>query len=260
MRSRRASGTRPRARSRRHLLIIAFALGGTALGAQAPRERPAGTFEGHEGGAPAYTRDQLRRECPASIDSIARALVEDQRATPYRCTIDTLYTLPRADDQTWVGVQYTLLHPDSTSKVVEIVASALYAARSAQQPFRLQWIGAQFPELVRSIYPELVRRPDGSAFVGITYCINGTGGCWQEYLSRRRGRWFTITEAWRRQLPALPGGRVGKGEGVDLATLVGRYGFYADDDANCCPSRELLIHLVLRRDSLFLVRHELRAP
>ncbi len=122
----------------------------------------------------------------------------------------------------------------------------------------MEWTLAEHTDVIFRVLPELARRPEGTALLGVTFCLNGTGGCWREFLSRRNGRWREVQETWRAQLPDLREGRMGKGAGVALETLTGSYGIYSPDDPNCCPSRELHVILDFRRDSLVLVRHLVR--
>lgn len=193
-------------------------------------------------------------------DSVATQL-NGHAQRGFRCVVDSVFSLPNADGARWVAVTYSLFHPDSapqTRHQPDAVGAALFARAAREARWRMEWTLAEHTNMIWRVLPELARRPEGTALLGVTFCLNGTGGCWQEFLSRRNGRWREVEEAWRAQLPDLRDGRMGKGAGVALETLTGSYGFYAPDDPNCCPSRELRVILDFRRDSLVLVRHLVR--
>jgi hypothetical protein len=104
-----------------------------------------------------------------------------------------------------------------------------------------------------SITPELAAPSAGTTLLSVRYCLNGTGGCGQEFLLRRAdGNWFPVWQAWLDQLPPAYLERIRHGSHIDPRTLRGDAGFYSDGDANCCPSARLKIELALRGDSLVL--------
>src|SRR5260370_32358384 len=84
-------------------------------------------------------------------------------------------------------------------------------------------------------------------------CVNGTGGCGQEFLqSTVEGRWSRVNQVWLDQLPAGFAGRMLHGVRIDPTTLRGEAGFYGDRDSNCCPSERLEVDLALLGDALGL--------
>jgi hypothetical protein len=106
----------------------------------------------------------------------------------------------------------------------------------------------------RSITPEVARVDDGTTLLSVMSCVNGTGGCSQEFLHRHNdGRWFPVRQAWLNQLPPGFNGRIRHGVRIDPNTLRGDAGFYGDDDPNCCPSQELIVRLALHNDALVLI-------
>ena len=106
----------------------------------------------------------------------------------------------------------------------------------------------------RSITPELAPARGGT-LLSVMQCVNGTGGCSQDFLLRHPdGRWFPIWQAWLDQLPRGFKGRIRHGVRIEPRTLRGEAGFYGDRDPNCCPSRNLIVHLTVRGDSLVLLR------
>ena len=90
-------------------------------------------------------------------------------------------------------------------------------------------------------------------------CVNGTGGCGQDFLLRHPdGHWFPLKQAWLDQLPRGYKGRIRHGVRIDPKTLRGEAGFYGNRDPNCCPSQNLIVYLTVRRDSLVLLRQAVR--
>jgi hypothetical protein len=105
----------------------------------------------------------------------------------------------------------------------------------------------------RSIVPEVVSLGDGTMLLSMMACVNGTGGCSQDFLHRRSdGSWLDVRQRWLEQLPGGFVGRIRHGVRIDPYTLQGEPGFYRDDDPNCCPSQQLLVVLDFRDESLVL--------
>jgi hypothetical protein len=108
----------------------------------------------------------------------------------------------------------------------------------------------------RSVTPEVAPTRDGTTLLSVMSCLNGTGGCGQEFLHRHAdGRWFPVRQPWLDQLPPGFVGRILHGVRIDPASLRGDAGFYGAADPNCCPSERLLVDLALQRDALVLQRH-----
>jgi hypothetical protein len=106
----------------------------------------------------------------------------------------------------------------------------------------------------RSITPEVASTTQRSILLSVAYCVNGTGGCSQEFLQRRAdGRWSTVRQSWLDQLPAGFSQRILHGVRIEPRTLKGEAGFYGSSDPNCCPSQVLRIDLALRGNSLVLI-------
>jgi hypothetical protein len=111
----------------------------------------------------------------------------------------------------------------------------------------------------RSVTPEVAAANQGRTLLSIMSCVNGTGGCSQEFLVQHPdGRWFPVEQRWLDQLPQGFVDRILHGVRIDPRTLTGEAGFYAATDANCCPSQTLVVDLALEQDALVLVRRRLR--
>jgi hypothetical protein len=112
----------------------------------------------------------------------------------------------------------------------------------------------------RSVTPEIAPTSEGTTLLSVMSCVNGTGGCGQEFLQQHQdGRWFGIRQVWLDQLPQGFADRIRHGVRIDPRTLRGEAGFYGDHDANCCPSQRLIVDLAVRGDSLVLRRHAVAA-
>jgi hypothetical protein len=109
-----------------------------------------------------------------------------------------------------------------------------------------------------SVTPEVVQTSDDKPLLSVMSCVNGTGGCSQEFIQRHLdGHWYPVRQDWLDQLPRGFLGRIRHGVRIDPRTLQGEAGIYGDRDPNCCPAQRLLVQLKLRGDSLVLVRHTL---
>src|SRR5262249_23056988 len=81
----------------------------------------------------------------------------------------------------------------------------------------------------RSVTPEIASTTRGATLLSIMSCVNGTGGCGQEFIQRHvDGRWYPIRQDWFDQLPPGFSGRIRHGVRIDPRTLRGEAGFYGD--------------------------------
>jgi hypothetical protein len=107
-----------------------------------------------------------------------------------------------------------------------------------------------------SITPELASPAERTILLSMMNCVNGTGGCAQEFLLRHaNGRWAAVKQAWLDQVPKNISGRMLHGFHIEPATLRGEAAVYRERDPNCCPSQLLKFELALRGDALMLNRH-----
>lgn len=112
----------------------------------------------------------------------------------------------------------------------------------------------------RSVTLEVAPAVAGPTLVSVMYCLNGTGGCGQEFLGLNPDRTLTeIRQDWLDQLPRGFLGRIRHGSRINPASLRGEAGFYGDRDPNCCPSEMLSVELALRGNALVLLRHSVKA-
>jgi hypothetical protein len=105
----------------------------------------------------------------------------------------------------------------------------------------------------RSVTPEIAASQSTTVLLSVMSCVNGTGGCSQDFVIRHRdGRWAPVTQRWLEELPNGFFGRIRHGVRIEPSTLRAEAGFYGDADPNCCPSEILVADLVLRNDALVL--------
>ena len=98
-----------------------------------------------------------------------------------------------------------------------------------------------------SVTPEVAQIRNGRALLSVMSCVNGTGGCGQEFIQRHLdGRWFPVWQDWLDHLPQGFLGRIRHGIRIDPRTLKGEAGFYGDGDPNCCPSQRLVFQLKMQ--------------
>jgi hypothetical protein len=202
--------------------------------------------------------------CPAFVSRRADELFErTSKVLSAVCRATASSPLGMADGARWQSVIYerTLIvtansaeqatTKNSRDTTVQI-AAVLASTAPARASWSAEWIDVVERDITYSLAPTIATLGDGSLFVAIRYCINGTGGCWQEFMHRRAAHWTGITQAYWKQIPPIRDGQIGKGPGIDVHSLRGNYGVYADRDANCCPGRDITVILELRNDSLLL--------
>jgi hypothetical protein len=139
---------------------------------------------------------------------------------------------------------------DRTAQDEEVVV--LFSQTTEGGRLRPEWMASYGPNFIASVHLLTAPAADGGVLLSVLECVNGTGGCRQQFRLRRAGRWRPVREPWFRQLPASMRSHFWKGTYVDPATLRGSGGLYADRDPNCCPSREVNLRLALHGDSLVL--------
>lgn len=217
-------------------------------------------------GGGSFARSAITSGCPPfvlKVEERFEGVLADSAPLEQRCRVDTSFALPSADAARWLAVRYERFYvfpADSFSRAnrhatrdtAMLITSVLYSAPPSVDRWRPEWNGAADRTMVWSITPTVGSRPDGSALASILYCFNGTGGCWQEYLRRRNGKWNEVAATFWTRLRAATANRVGKGMGVDIRTLTGSYGVYSEHDANCCPSHEVIFSLIQRGDTLLM--------
>lgn len=92
----------------------------------------------------------------------------------------------------------------------------------------------------------------GRSVIELTSCLNGTGGCSQDFLEFVGGKVMPLAADIEGQVKAvLPAGFTQlKSPVVDLDTLRGEGGAWAKDDPDCCPSYKVVFDVELSGQAL----------
>lgn len=255
---------------RRFFLAAVLAAGAWRAGAQvlpAPDDSRESMLRGLVPAQGAIPVARAQRECltlPVDPPNDRLQGPHGDRLISSRCDVGSFDDLNAAPLGKWSAAQYkwvSIFSAEDTSKgrdardtvteeesvLFEVVKSGsvrpVWHARIESGPY-----GAW-----RSVTPEIAATPEGTVLLSVMMCVNGTGGCNQEFLHRHPdGHWFAVRQTWLDQLPHGYSGRIRHGVRIDPRTLRAEAGFYADEDPNCCPSQTLIADLTVQRDALVL--------
>jgi len=209
----------------------------------------------------------------------------DQSVRELSCEASELRSAGTAADRHWVYGVYKrrwLMSPDAgrgnardtlpvsiqsdTIEEMEVVLFTTRRSPGSASPVQSRhgqltpvWHHRYDPHETRSKIPEVVPVSGQGALVAIDDCINGTGGCGQEFLVYRDNKWRQIRTAFLDSLDRRYPGAVRHGFHMDVHTFRARAALYADGDANCCPSRFATMTIRLRGEALELVGLQVRA-
>lgn len=165
--------------------------------------------------------------------------------------------LERAGDRRffWARYSHTTVLPDNADAPADTLREeevVLFSAPLEGGRLTAEWHARYDLDYWTGIHLASAPTEDDGALVSVLACVNGTGGCRQQFLLRGRGGWNAVRQAWAEQLPDSAGGEFWKGSFINPATLQGEASLYAEDDANCCPSRILYVRVRLRDGALVL--------
>ena len=204
-----------------------------------PAAPPDDRLQGPHGDSLVATRCAVLTYGPLAPDSAAGWTAARYRWTSVFTAEDT--TRPRAARDTVVEEEAVVFLPAGVGR-----ARPVWHTRFETGSYAV-W---------RSVTPEVAATGAGTGLLSVMSCVNGTGGCGQEFLRRYAdGRWAPVWQVWLDQLPEGFAGRIRHGLRIDPRTLAGTAGFYGSRDPNCCPAEELRFLLALRGDSLLLGRY-----
>ena len=219
--------------------------------------------------------DDARRTCPAVIASsvLAYAIQGPRGDTRFEqtCVVGDYRELGRVDQSIYTYGRYRVTSvfspedpargPTARDTVPEEVV-VLFRGTSATQRVAVWQMRYEIGSygILRSITPQVAgaRIAPDAVLLRVEACVNGTGGCGQDFLYFRRGAWVAVDEAWWRQLPSDIRSRVLHGIQIDARTLRAEGGLYRPGDPNCCPSDVLTAQLQLVGDSLILHGYQVR--
>jgi hypothetical protein len=180
-----------------------------------------------------------------------------------RCEVVRYRTLGTGSTSGWFRAEYrwvslftaedTARGPAARDTVAEDEVVLLASAESGRvRPVWHERFETGSHALWRSVTPEIAKF-GADILLSIQHCVNGTGGCSQEFLRRSpTGQWTSVRQVWVGQLPRDIAGRINHGVNIDVRDLHGEGGLYGPRDPNCCPSELLQVRLGLRGDSLLL--------
>jgi hypothetical protein len=200
---------------------------------------------------------------PAS--EVERACISLPHDVPYvdsplstTCRVLRVVSLGRVAEATW---SYALYHHTAVYRfpgtsapdtVTELELVLLAAPLDGED--RLAALGhtRQDGSGIADMSATMAQHPAG-LLLGLEFCINGTAGCWQEFMWRAGAEWRELADPRGQLLAELrrtgvltdsAGARLGAPQ-VDTGTLEGRATLHDPDDANCCPSRRVEFRLEL---------------
>jgi hypothetical protein len=146
---------------------------------------------------------------------------------------------------------------DVTS-VVEIEELALIEASGGG--YRVLW---RLPADLRfeSLGTVSIAQLGAATVVSYWACLQGTGGCTQQFLMRDGG-WSILAQPYLADLAALapPDWSLHKGREIDLGSLTGVQPLAGPEDPNCCPSGSIRFSLALQGGALVLLDAEVQVP
>ncbi len=247
-------------RSRALLAALAVA-GWPALPAHAQQDDAYdGVYSGVLTRGPTVSWDEARRGCLEVGEPFVRAAAEPGEEGALSCHVEDSGELERAGDRRffWTSYAWTTHAPREGADPYDGVREkqvVLFSAPLEGEPLTAEWTARYEIELIASVTVTLGPTQDDGALLGVLSCVNGTGGCGQEFLLRDARGWRPVREPWLQQLPDTLGGEFWKGTYTSPLTLQGEAGLYSPQDGNCCPSGILYYRLRLEDDALVLRSH-----
>lgn len=239
----------------RPLLLLSLALACAARPAQA-QEGPdpdSVLLAGVLANGPSVGENGLQNRClelPGGwVDPELRT---ETNGLPSTCEVQESGDLERAGDRRYFWARYahrTELASGDSLREDQVV---LFSAPLEGGPLTAEWHARYDLDYWTHIQLAVAPANDDGALVSVLSCVNGTAGCWQQFLLRRGDGWRVARQAWGEQLPDSVDGAFWKGTYINPATLQGDAGLYRQTDANCCPSRILYFRVRLEGDALVL--------
>ena len=176
----------------------------------------------------------------------------------HSCRVVSFDTLPHSTTQQWsYAVQrHTSVYrfkdaaggakPDTIVELETIV----FSSTDPKSWLRAVLRAREEEALIRSITPDVADYPGGARF-SVEFCVNGTGGCWQEFWRYDREGWYGLEDPLpairERVMHAFAGdsSHQTRAPRIDVRTLRGTAQIAARGDANCCPSDRAEFQLAL---------------
>jgi hypothetical protein len=211
--------------------------------------------------------------CPTFTS--AESMVE-QSASPHgdsllasQCVVAGYVTLGAGDNAQWAAATYRHVmvyshdsagdNPDATQDTLMWDDVVLYATQGGGGgTLRPIWHDAY--DRAETWELHVAGAPQaGGYLVSLMYCVNGTGGCHQDFMLRHHGVWVDVHETYLNDLPKPVREGLWHDLHIDTRTLHADGPIYRPTDANCCPSGGVLaVDLALRGDSLTLLNYHIQ--
>jgi hypothetical protein len=209
--------------------------------------------------SPEIESARAKSNCPSFLTGHREQLeaAVPQESSTSTCTVERVDALGDGAGLRWWAVKYLTRHvfrADSikrqyalrdTADTADVIDVVIYSGQRGASPWLARWQGWAERRLTRDIDVTLAVHGALAVF-SILSCVNGTGGCDQHFLGRTASAWVPLNEKYHAQLERRFGRDVfWKGVVVDVHTLRGAVPLYSTGDANCCPSRELHLTLMI---------------
>ena len=145
------------------------------------------------------------------------------------------------------GIVYPSPDPPHYFAVTEVLFEGVEKGAVVTPLFALQE-----DETYNYLRPLTFHKVGGRRLIEVLICLNGTGGCGQDFLSWRSGKLRALKNETRAQIDGwlAPGYSTSKAPQIDIDLLSGRAGGWLETDPNCCPSRNVEFSLALLPDEI----------
>lgn len=154
---------------------------------------------------------------------------------------------------------FTEIDPDWLSHFVCRASRVLVVHEIEPGRFRIVWEGWQ-DELSFRLEDVEFQSGDAGDIIAFTYCVVGTGGCWQEmFYKLSGGPWRPLEkdETWASVYAGIPEGfSLHKSAPIDLGAMTWTRSIAREDDPNCCPSGVIAMKLSVLSGRLSVVSYD----
>lgn len=273
---RRGGGWTKRAVMRTILFVLVAATGGPRLVAQEPHDPRQSmlraAMRGILLGQASVPDTQARHQClllPADPPDVRLQGPHGDSLLTTRCEVVAYRRMGPEAPAGWITARYrwtsvfTVEDPVHARTTRDTVTEEEVVVLAVTQPDHVRAVWHKRFEtgsyaIWWSVTPELASTPRGTILFSVRSCVNGTGGCSQDFLQRYPdGRWAPVRQVWLDKLPRGFAERIRHGVRIDPRALQGEAAFCAEREPNCWPSARLVVQLQLRGDSLVLLRHDI---
>jgi len=196
----------------------------------------------------------------ARVDTDCMTELQIQTTAPVHgveCAVVSRQSMAQAQGWEWHVVRYlrhAIVVYDEFDDSLSIDELVLLARRPGTDTASLRWHIRSVREFDFLGDPLWVDTDDG-VFLELSICLNGTGGCREEYMRLVNGRWSVLEQLFLDDLlTRVPEGyRMHHGRRLDLKTMRGVQWIARPEDPNCCPSGRLDFRVRLEGETLQLL-------